>query len=75
MSYTHISEEAARQGMKERGMADGHIDYVMELFNITRDGQLSVVSSSVENVTGNKPISLSQFAKDYAQSFSSLASS
>jgi hypothetical protein len=69
MSYTHISEEAARQGMNGRGMADWHISYVMKLLNITTAGYLSAVSSTVEDVKGKKPISLSQFAKDYAQSF------
>lgn len=69
MSYTHISDEAARQGMKARGMADWHIPYVMELFNITTAGYLSDIYSSVEDVTGKKPISFSQFAKDYAPSF------
>ena len=50
-------------------MADWHIPYVMELFNITTAGLLSAVSSTIEDVTGKKPISLSQFAKDYAQVF------
>lgn len=69
MSYTNISDEAAHHGMKDRGMPDWHISYVMELFNITRAGYLSSVSSSVEDITGKKPVPVSQFAKDYAEFF------
>jgi hypothetical protein len=40
-----------------------------ELYSITRMGYVSQISSAVDEVTGRRPISFSQFAKDYAESF------
>jgi hypothetical protein len=42
---------------------------VIELFRITREGHLSDTSSAVEKVTGKKPNSFVQFAKDYVHDF------
>jgi len=41
---------------------------MIEIFGITRAGYLSEISP-VEQVTGNKPITFSQFARDYAGAF------
>src|ERR687896_303844 len=40
-----------------------------ELSEYFRKGKASEISPEVEDVTGNKPISFSQFAKDYADAF------
>jgi uncharacterized protein YbjT (DUF2867 family) len=69
MSYTNISDDAAREAMKKLGMADWHINVVIELFNFSRAGYLSAISPVVEDVTGKNPISISQFGRDYADSF------
>ncbi len=69
ISYVNISEDDARKGMKDTGADDWTINYMMELFNIIRVGYLSQVSSVIEDVTEIKPISLSQFAKDYSGAF------
>jgi uncharacterized protein YbjT (DUF2867 family) len=69
ISYVNISEDDARKGMKDTGGDDWTINYMMELFNIIRMGYLSQVSSVMEDVTGRKAISLSQFAKDYSGAF------
>src|SRR5918995_2390831 len=66
ISYVNISEEEARAAMKEMGMNDWTIS---ELANYFRKRNASEVSSAVEEVTGKKPISFSQFAKDYAEAF------
>ena len=42
---------------------------MMELFSITRAGYVSDVSSAIEEVTGKKPITFSEFAKDYSGAF------
>jgi hypothetical protein len=39
------------------------------LYDFGKAGNLSAVSSAVEELTGKKPISFSQFTKDYAQAF------
>ena len=69
ISYVNISEEEARGAMKELGMSDWLINTISELHDYFRKGNASQVSSAVEEVTGKKPISFSQFAKDYAEAF------
>jgi uncharacterized protein YbjT (DUF2867 family) len=69
INYVNISDEDARKGMKDMGMDEWTIKSMIELFEITRAGYVSTISSVVEQVTGNKPITFSQFAKDYAGAF------
>jgi hypothetical protein len=49
-------------------MDDWSANSLIELFDITRKGYASDISSVVD-FTGRKPISFSQFVKDYAQAF------
>lgn len=69
IKYQNIPEEQARQGMKAAGMDEWLINSMSELFGIIRAGYASDVSPAVEEVTGKKPISFSQFAKDYSSFF------
>ena len=69
ISYVNISEEEAKAAMKEIGMSDWLINTVSELSDYFRKGKASEISSAVEEVTGRKPISFSQFANDYAEAF------
>ncbi len=69
ISYVSISEEEARAAMKEMGMDDWLINTISELSNYFKKGYASQVSSAVEEITGKKPLSFSQFANDYAQLF------
>jgi uncharacterized protein YbjT (DUF2867 family) len=69
ISYVNITEEDARKGMKQIGMGDWFIDIMVELFRIIRAGYGSETTTAVEDITGRKPISFAQFAKDYAEVF------
>jgi uncharacterized protein YbjT (DUF2867 family) len=69
VNYVNISDEDARKGMKDMGADEWTINSMIELFGITRAGYLSEISTAVEQVTGNKPITFSQFARDYAVAF------
>jgi uncharacterized protein YbjT (DUF2867 family) len=69
ISYVNISEEDARKGMKQIGTDDWYIDIMMELFRIIRSGYGSETTTAVEDITDRKPISFTQFAKDYAEVF------
>jgi len=69
ISYVNISEEEAKAAMKEIGMSDWLINTVSELSDYFRKGKASEISSAVEEVTGRKPISFSQFARDHAEAF------
>lgn len=44
---------------------------MLQLFDLYRKGYLSQVSSEVEEILGRKPMSFSQFAKQYAEAFRS----
>ena len=68
VNYVNISDEDTRKGMKDMGADDWTINSMIELFG-TRAGHLSEVSPAVEQITGNKPITFSQFARDYAGAF------
>jgi hypothetical protein len=51
------------------GADEWTISSMVELFGATRADYLSEVSPAVEQITGNKPITFSQFARDYAGAF------
>jgi hypothetical protein len=67
ISYIDIPEPDARKGMMKMGMEDWLIDAMIKLYTIIRSDHGSQTTSSIEEVTGRKPILFSQFAKDYAQ--------
>jgi uncharacterized protein YbjT (DUF2867 family) len=70
VSYVNIPKEDAQKGMKENsGLDDWIVDAIMEFYSIIREGHASQTSNIVEQITGRKPISFSQFAKDYAGAF------
>jgi uncharacterized protein YbjT (DUF2867 family) len=69
ISYVNVLDEVARGAMKETGLNDWLINTISELSAYFRKGNASQVSSTVEEITGKKPISFSQFAKDYAEAF------
>jgi uncharacterized protein YbjT (DUF2867 family) len=69
ISYVDIPEEDARKGMEENGMDDWLIDAIMQFYSIIKAGRAAQTTNVVEQITGRKPISFSQFAKDYAKFF------
>jgi uncharacterized protein YbjT (DUF2867 family) len=69
VNYVNISDEDARKGMKDMGADEWTINSMIELFGITRAGYLSEISPAVEQITGNKPIPFSQFARDHTGAF------
>jgi uncharacterized protein YbjT (DUF2867 family) len=69
ISYVNVSDEEARGAMKEAGMNDWLINTISELYSYYRKGIASQVSSDVDEVTGKKPTTFAQFAKDYVEAF------
>jgi uncharacterized protein YbjT (DUF2867 family) len=69
VNYVNVSDEDARKGMEDMGVDEWTINSMTELFKITRAGYVSDISPAVEEITGNKPITFSQFARDYAADF------
>jgi hypothetical protein len=50
-------------------MPEQEINLVLGLYTAQKSGYYSDVSPVIEQVTGKKPISFEQFAKDYAEAF------
>jgi len=69
IKYVNIPDEDARKGMKDTGMDDWSANSLIEFFDITRKGYASDITSVVEELTGRKATSFSQFVKDYAEAF------
>ena len=69
ISYVNISEDDARKLITDMGMSEWHTNILLDLVKLSREGYLSGVSHAVEEVTGRKPISFSQFAKDHTLAF------
>jgi uncharacterized protein YbjT (DUF2867 family) len=67
ISYVSISEDDARKAIIDMGMSDWHTNIL--LLMLSREGYLSSISHDVEAVTGNKPISFAEFAKEHAEAF------
>jgi len=72
--YVSLPDEDARKGMKQAGLPDWTIAVLMELHGVTRAGHMAAVTQSVEQVTGRKPVSFAQFAKDHVSAFKPVAS-
>lgn len=69
ITYVAISEQTAREALKEAEMPEQEINLVLGLYTAQKSGYYSDVSPVVEQVTGKKPISFEQFAKDYTEAF------
>jgi uncharacterized protein YbjT (DUF2867 family) len=69
VTYIDISDDDARKAMKENGMQEWTINSLMELSNFQKAGKASVISKDAEQVTGRKPITFNQFAKDHIETF------
>ena len=69
INYVDIPEKEFQRRKKEIGLNDWWLNLMIEAFYSFRKGYHSQVSSTVEEITGNKPIPFSQFAKDYTQAF------
>ena len=55
--------------IKNIGMSEWHTDILLELLKLSMEGYLSNISPAVEEVTGKKPISFSQFTDEYTSAF------
>ncbi|MFQ5908985.1 MAG: SDR family oxidoreductase [Thermoplasmata archaeon] len=69
ITHVNLSEEDVRKGIEEAGLPDWYLDAAIEASRSTREGRYSAVSATVEEVTGKKPRSFEQFARDYAEAF------
>lgn len=69
ISYVPLSEEFARAGLAQRGVAADLIERWIDFYRKVRRGLCSTVSTDVEYVIGRSPIAFDQYAIDYAVSW------
>ncbi|MBC8036300.1 MAG: SDR family oxidoreductase [Rhizobiales bacterium] len=69
VTYTALTDEAARAGMRAAGLPDFYADTIVDLFRAYRDGIASQVTAEVKRITGRPPIAFEQFARDHAAQF------
>lgn len=69
ITYAALSEEESRQQMQAMGRPDFLIEVGLNMDAFGRAGGFSRITSDFETVTGQKPISFEQFARDYAPVF------
>lgn len=69
INYIDVPEDVARSEMKQSGMPEVIVEANIELYSIYKAGYASEVTPVVEQVTGKKPITFEQFAKDYVEAF------
>ena len=67
IAYIDISEGELYEGLKQLGIADWFIDNALGLYDMYRSGQRSRETTVIEQITGQKPTSFSQFASNYFQ--------
>ena len=67
ISYMNISEKDLRDRLKNMGIGDWYIDNALELYDMYRSGHRSLETTVIEQITGQKPTSFSQFASNYFQ--------
>ena len=69
ISYVNSTHTEARQGMREMGMDEWFINIALELYDSYRKGYASNISPAVESITGTKPRTFIEFAKEHARYF------
>lgn len=65
-SYVAVPEEAARQGMLQRGLPAPAVEVILEVHGLIREGRLATVTDTVQRLLGRNARTLEQFARSLA---------
>lgn len=65
VTYEPVSEAQFQAGMTSAGVPEGYVVLMTGLYQAVRAGYTAAVTDTVEQVTGQAPISLEQFARDH----------
>jgi uncharacterized protein YbjT (DUF2867 family) len=69
ISYVDLPAVELKRGILSAGTPEWSADALLDLQRLYREGQASLVTDNVERLTGHKPITFDQFARDYAFAF------
>ena len=72
VSYRDVPSAVVRQRLLETGMPDWYVEVQMDFHAALREGGASIVTDTVESVTGKPPRSFEQFAREHAALFRSV---
>jgi uncharacterized protein YbjT (DUF2867 family) len=73
ISYVDLPAAEMKKGILSTGGSEWSADALIDLQRFYREGKASLVTNDVEHLTGRKPITFDQFARDYAFAFQSEA--
>jgi uncharacterized protein YbjT (DUF2867 family) len=73
ISYVDVSPAEFKKALLSGGMLEWSADALLDLQRFYREGKASLLTDDVERLTGRKPITFDQFARDYAFAFQTEA--
>ena len=73
INYVDLAPAEFKKAILSGGMPEWSADALVDLQRLYREGKASVLSDDVERLTGRKPITFDQFARDYAFAFQTEA--
>lgn len=69
VEFVDVPEEAARQGLVEAGLPDWLVAHLIGAFGCIRRGELESTTDTVRALTGRRPRTFADFARDHAPAF------
>lgn len=65
IEYTEISPEELKRTLLGAGLAEDYVDFMNLIFGFLKQGYNARLTSSVQEITGSKPRSLTQYVEDH----------
>jgi uncharacterized protein YbjT (DUF2867 family) len=69
IGYVDVPPAEFKKALLSAGTPEWSTEAVLDLQRLYREGKASVVTNDIERLTGRKPITFDQFARDYAFAF------
>ena len=69
INYVDLPPAEFKKAILSGGMPEWSADALLDLQRLYREGKASLLTDDVERLTGRKPITFDQFARDYAFAF------
>ena len=69
INYVDLPPAKFKKAILSGGMPEWSADALLDLQRLYREGKASLLTDDVERLTGRKPITFDQFARDYAFAF------
>lgn len=69
VEYVDVSEEMYRDTLRDQALPDWLVEALVEMAGYHRRGLSSEVTDVVQTLTGKRPITFGEFARDYASAF------